>query len=93
MRQVTAEQYPELWAALNEVGRSAFASEVADAYTTAAPEDQQFAIAEVLEAWLRSWRVRQASGYDEAVARAGKTPEELGEPIYTIDKLKARIGL
>jgi hypothetical protein len=37
--------------------------------------------------------VRQAQGYAEAVERASKTAEELGEPVYTIDQLRERIGL
>jgi hypothetical protein len=93
VREATAELYPGLWAALNEIGRSALASEVADAYMAAPPEDRGLAAIEVLEAWRRSWLVRQAPGYEEAVKRTGKTAEELGEPVYTIDKLKERIGL
>lgn len=93
VRQVTAELYPGLWAALTETGRGIFAGEITEALMTAPPEDKELAAMEVLEAWRRSWLLRQAPGYDEAVERAGKTAEELGEPAYTIDKLRARIGL
>lgn len=93
VREVTAEQYPALWDALNEVGRSLFASEVAEAYVAAPPEDRGPAIVEVLEAWHRSWLVRQDPGYRGAVDRAGNTAEKLGEPVYSMGKLGTRIGL
>ncbi len=91
--EATAELYPGLWAALNEIGRSALASEVTDAYMAAPPEDRGLAAIEVLEAWRRSWLVRQAAGYEEAIERAGKTAEELAEPVYSVDELKTRISL
>ncbi len=93
VREVTAEQYPALWDALNEVGRGILAGEVAEAYITAPAEDRRAAIVEVLEAWHRSWLVRQDRGYRGAVDRAGNAAEELGEPVYSMDKLGRRIGL
>ena len=91
--EATAELYPGLWDALTEAGRSTLAREVAEAYIAAPPEDRDLSAIEVMEAWQRSWLVREAPGYREMVERAGRTAEELGEPIYTIDELKARLGL
>lgn len=93
VREVIAEQYPAIWDALNEVGRSLFASEVAEAYIAAPSEDRGPAIVEVLDAWHRSWLVRHDPGYGGAVDRAGNTAEKLGEPVYSMGKLGTRIGL
>jgi hypothetical protein len=48
---------------------------------------------EVIDSCHRTWLVRQAPGYEEMVEQAGKTAEELGEPVYTIDQLRGRIEL
>jgi acyl-CoA reductase-like NAD-dependent aldehyde dehydrogenase len=88
-----AEFFPDLWRDLTEIGRKTVAREVTEALMTAPPDDRDLAANEVMQAWQRTWLVRQAPGYAEAVERAGKTAEELGEPVYTIDQLRERIGL
>jgi hypothetical protein len=88
-----AEFFPDLWRDLTEIGRKTVALEVTEALMTAPPEDRDLAADEVMQAWQRTWLVRQAPDYAEAVERAGKTAEELGEPVYTIDQLRERIGL
>jgi hypothetical protein len=93
IRELAAADEPEVWGALTDHGRDAFVGELAIAFAAAPPEDRAPALASVIEAWYRTWLVRQSPDFEEAAIRAGQTADELGEPIYTIDDLKARIGL
>lgn len=90
---LAAEDYPELWEALTDAGKEAFAREVTEAFLKAAPEDQTPAISEVIQAWLRTLLLRETPGYAEAMERVGKTPEELGERVYTLEELRERLDL
>jgi hypothetical protein len=93
IRELVAADEPEVWGALTDHGRDAFVSELAIAFAAAPPEDRAPALASVIEAWYRTWLVRQSPDFEEASLRAGQTADELGEPTYTIDDLKARIRL
>jgi len=95
LRRYAAEQFPDVWEELTEFGRQEFVGELVDAFVGAAPEDRNMAMGEVVEAWVRTWLIRQAPGYPEARERAERTAasEDLGEKTYTLDELRARIGL
>jgi hypothetical protein len=90
---IAADTVPELWGALTDAGKEALAREAADAYVSAAPEDRSVALGKVYEAWHRTWLLRQTPGYEEAVERAGKTTEELGERAYGLEELRGRLDL
>lgn len=97
-RRMVAEDYPELWEALTDVGKEIFAREVVDAFTTAAAaEDRGLAMGAVIEAWHRTFLIRQAPGYEEAAAKAReqaeRAPGEDGERVYTIEELRDRLNL
>jgi hypothetical protein len=93
IRQLAAADFPHIWEALTDHGRDTFVGELAVAFASAPPEDRAPALAAVIEAWHSTWLVRQAPGFEDAAAQAGKTADELGQPVYSIDDLKARIGL
>jgi hypothetical protein len=93
IRELAAEDVPHVWEALTEDGRDTFVGELAVAFAAAPPEDRQPALYSVIEAWHRTWLVRQSHDFEKATRRAGQTADELGEAVYTIDELKARIGL
>lgn len=90
---VVAETYPHVWEALTEIGRRHIVHEIAEAYLAAPPEDRDVAAYEVMEAWHRTWLVRQDPGYPEMLERAATIAEERGERAYTFDELDARLGL
>jgi hypothetical protein len=91
--ELAAEDVPHIWEALTDIGRDAFVGELAVAFASAPPEDRASALSSVIEAWHRTWLIRQAPGFEAAAERAGRTADELGEPVYTIDNLERRIGL
>ncbi len=83
--------FPDLWEHLTEHGRHALVRELVDAFFSHEPEPP-VAIQEVIDAWYRTLTLRRSPGYDDAVARRGKTPEELGERTYTLDELRDRLS-
>ncbi len=96
--EMAAQDFPELWAALTEAGREAFTREVEAAYVSAAGiEDRPPAIASVIEAWLRTLRLRETPGYDDAVERArehvNQAPGEFGEKVYTLEEIRDHLQL
>jgi hypothetical protein len=65
-------------------------SALADAFQQSPPDLQP--LLDVIEAWYRTLFVRQDPGYHAALReRAGKSAEELGEPVYTAEDLRRRL--
>ncbi len=64
---------------------------LAQAFRESPPDLQPFL--DVIEAWYRTIFVRQDPGYEEAMANAGKSAEELGARVYTAEDLRRRLGL
>src|ERR1700730_1573685 len=64
---------------------------LAQAFRQSPPDLQP--LLDVIEAWYRTMFVRQDPGYEEAMANAGKSAEELGAPFYTPEDPRRRLGL
>jgi hypothetical protein len=76
----------EEWSQLQAEAQSA----LADAFQRSPPDLQP--LLDVIEAWYRTLFVRQDPGYHVALReRAGKSAEELGEPVYTAEDLRRRL--
>jgi hypothetical protein len=76
----------EEWRQLQAEAQSA----LADAFQQSPPDMQP--LLDVIEAWYRTLFVRQDPCYRLAVRdRAGKSAEELGEPVYTAEDLRRRL--
>jgi hypothetical protein len=83
--ELAKEAFPDLWDELTEAGRRHFFQELLEAGMDT--EDRLGAMEEVIEGWYRTLELRHSPGYEQAMARAGRSPLEVEETVHTIEEL------